>query len=242
MQKKWFSLMLAVPLLAMATPAFAQSLPTSPAGPVAPVTTPAGPPASSPVPTTMPAGDVNASGAFTQALSLSQQLTPYLSVNAAGMVVLSPLAVSALPASQLATVQSGIIQLNGLIAQGAYTVIGAQGSLQIQEGPDFSTVITKASSTTGLLNPQDIIKVGNQYWISLTQSSTQTLITVIKYSGPVVAVIVDLLGLGILGVGAAAVAGFLMSLGADKLEEIDRNNGNNGLVLIYTPPLSVQIL
>jgi hypothetical protein len=57
----------------------------------------------------------------------------------------------------------------------------------------------------------------------------------------VVGFLIGLSGAGILGDAVGAIASYIISLGANELATIDKNNGSVGLIIIYTPPASFDI-
>ncbi len=173
---------------------------------------------------------------------MGQQIQNYLQLTANGQVELTSAAVSALSPQTLAVAEAGITQVNDWIAQGAYEVSDVNGTMQIQQGPNFSAMMQSGLAIgQNAVSPNGIVKIGDGYWISLTESQTKTLITAINISGAVVGFLIGIAGAGILGDAVGAIASYLISLGAGELQTIDRNNGNVGLTIIYTPPASFYI-
>ncbi len=217
------SALLALPLLSMTVPVFA-----------------AAPPAIS---VSAIADGTNLTSQFTEALGVGQQIESYLQVNPAGQVTLSPTASSGLSAQTLAAAESGIGQLNDWISEGAYQLSEVNGILGLQPGANFAEVMnTTVSPLAETVNPNGISKYGDTYWISLTQSQTENLITAVEYSGYVVGVLIGLAGFGVLGDVAGVVATALIEQGASSLETVDRLGGYTGLTIIYQPPSYLLVL
>jgi len=217
------SALLALPLLGMTVPAFA-----------------AAPPA---VSVSAISAGTNLTSQLTEALAVGQQIEGYLQVNLVGQVTLSPAAASGLSAQTLAVAESGIDQLNVWISEGAYQVSEVNGVLGVQQGPNFDEVMnTSVSSLVETVNPNGISKYGNTYWISLTQSQTESLITAVEYSGYIIGILIGLAGGGILGDVAGVVATALIEKGASALDTADRLGDYTGLTIIYQPPSYLLVL
>ncbi len=217
------SALLALPLLGMTVPAFA-----------------AAPPA---VSVSAISAGTNLTSQLTEALAVGQQIEGYLQVNLVGQVTLSPAAASGLSAQTLAVAESGIDQLNVWISEGAYQVSEVNGVLGVQQGPNFDEVMnTSVSSVVETVNPNGISKYGNTYWISLTQSQTESLITAVEYSGYIIGILIGLAGGGILGDVAGVVATALIEKGASALDTADRLGDYTGLTIIYQPPSYLLVL
>jgi len=77
---------------------------------------------------------------------------------------------------------------------------------------------TAVSPLAETVNPNGISEYGNPYWISLTQSQTENLITAVEYSGYVVGVLIGLAGFGVLGDVDGVIATALIEQGAASLE------------------------
>jgi hypothetical protein len=153
-----------------------------------------------------------------------------------GQFVLEKRADTVLSSATLALVNRGILRANRLISEGILRVTGSGNQLQIARGPNF----TQTARGSSIINPQEGRWIDGSYWLSLTNAQTIKLAKALQsgWIGLIVALggLLSLPGIDIIGLATALIA-----LGGGYLEDLNKQGGNNGIIIIYTPPATVEI-
>lgn len=172
---------------------------------------------------------------FNQATALAPKIQPFITMND-GQFVLEKRADTVLSSATLALVNRGILRANRLISEGILRVTGSGNQLQIARGPNF----TQTARGSSIINPQEGRWIDGSYWLSLTNAQTIKLAKALQsgWIGLIVALggLLSLPGIDIIGLATALIA-----LGGGYLEDLNKQGGNNGIIIIYTPPATVEI-